>query len=211
LAPFFTGGPLGGDVQIYGWDLEVSQYWHLPKDLILLVNAEASVVDYWGDGPDPITLTDGVTTVSAVPIFDRLFLGGANNLRGFDYHDVSPKDERGEPIGGNSMARATVELTFPIIEKARGALFYDVGFVNIDAYDFSIHTVVRREKHSGMRPNGSPRPDRLFYDDNLASDIGFGLRLDLPIGPLRIDFAFPVDRAGNPPKGKFQFNVGYQF
>ena len=43
------------------------------------------------------------------------------------------------------MARATVELTFPIVEKARGAFFYDTGFVNPDAYDFSIHTAFLRQ------------------------------------------------------------------
>jgi len=33
-SPYVAGGFLGGDVQVYGWDLEGSQYFHLPKDLI---------------------------------------------------------------------------------------------------------------------------------------------------------------------------------
>ena len=61
-----------------------------------------SVIDNWGSG-------------SRVPIFDRLFLGGANDLRGFNFRDVGPKDENGEPLGGGTLARFTVEVTFPII------------------------------------------------------------------------------------------------
>jgi outer membrane protein insertion porin family len=120
-----------------------------------------------------------------VPIFDRLFLGGSNNLRGFAYRDVGPRDKHGEPIGGQSMARATAELTFPIVTKARGAFFYDTGFVNADPYDFST--------------------------DHIASDFGFGLRLDLPIGPLRLDYGIPIQTDGRSSGGHFNFNVGYQF
>ena len=83
------------------------------------------------------------------------------------------------------MARTTVELTFPIVEKARGALFYDTGFVNVNPWDYNFN--------------------------DIASDIGIGLRLDLPIGPLRIDYGIPLQKAGNSGSGKINFNVGYQF
>ena len=118
-------------MKTYGWDLEGSQYYHLPWDLILLLNGEVAVVDVWNrsdtetikvsrkvgtnpDGTPKFELVD--EQVSAVPIFDRLFLGGSNNLRGFDYRDVGPRDVHGEPVGGKSLARGTVELTFPIVE-----------------------------------------------------------------------------------------------
>ena len=133
---------------------------------------------------------------------DRLFLGGSNNLRGFNFRDVGPKDVDHEPLGGQSMARATVEYTFPIIEKARGAVFYDTGFVNADPYDFSLS--------NQFIPRKSAKKTPIEYY-NLASDVGIGIRLDLPIGPLRLDYAFPVERAGNGFHGKINFNVGYQF
>ena len=47
FSPYVAGGPLGGDVNVYGMDLEASQYFHLPGDLILLFNGEAAVVDVW--------------------------------------------------------------------------------------------------------------------------------------------------------------------
>ena len=181
--------------------MEVSQYFHLPFDLILVINAEAAAVDVW-DGPETKTVpfthipkktkanphptpVTKLEEVPAVPIFDRLFLGGSNNLRGFAFRDVGPRDNQGEPLGGQSMARATAELTFPIVPKARGALFYDTGFVNADPYDFST--------------------------DHIASDFGFGIRLDLPIGPLRVDYGIPIQRDGRSGGGHFNFNVGYQF
>jgi outer membrane protein insertion porin family len=172
LSPMIAGGFLGGDTQIYAFDLEGSQYFRLPWDTILLINGEISTVSQWGSG-------------NQVPIYERLFLGGSNNLRGFPFREVGPQDENGEPVGGQSMARTTIEWTFPIIEKARGALFYDMGFVNSEAWSFGFN--------------------------HMASDVGIGLRLDLPIGPLRLDYGWPVMRDGYNGGGHFNFNVGYQF
>jgi outer membrane protein insertion porin family len=196
ISPYVAGGPLGGNDQIYGWDLEASQYFHMWWDTILLLNGEIATVNNWGGGSD-------------VRIFDRLFLGGSNNLRGFDFRDVGPKDVNKEPLGGKSMARATVEWTFPIIVKARGAIFYDTGFVNPGAWDFSLETQFIPVK---PRPSGSTKPPRVpITYDNIASDVGVGIRLDLPIGPLRLDYGIPVQKAGTTGSGKFNFSVGYQF
>ncbi|MFN2622628.1 MAG: outer membrane protein assembly factor BamA [Chthoniobacterales bacterium] len=174
LTPYVAGGPLGGNEQIVGISLEARQYFHLYKDSILLLSGSAASVDTWGDG-------------KFVHIYDRLFLGGSNDLRGFDFRDVSPRDITGEPLGGQSMAAFTVEYTVPLIEKARFAVFADTGFVNVKAWDFNTNDYV--------------------------SDVGIGLRLDLPIGPLRIDYGIPLEKGPykNAGSGKFNFNVGYQF
>jgi outer membrane protein insertion porin family len=173
VIPYVAGGFLGGSEQIYGLAVEARQYFHLWKDSILLFSGEIASVDTWGDG-------------TRVRIYDRLFLGGSNDLRGFDFRDVSPKDINGEPLGGQTKAAFTIEYTMPIIEKARAAVFYDTGFVNAAPWDFGTSHVV--------------------------SDIGVGLRLDLPIGPLRIDYGFPLQKdRGQSGSGKFNFNVGYQF
>ena len=171
FSPYISGGFLGGDTQIYGWDLEGSQYFRLKWDTILLFNGEIATVETWGNGP-------------FVPIFERLYLGGANNLRGFPYREIGPQ-QNGEPIGGQSMARLTVEWTFPIIEKARGAIFYDSGFVNADPWKFDF--------------------------SHLASDLGAGIRINLPIGPMRLDYGYPLLRDGYHGGGHFNFSVGYQF
>jgi outer membrane protein insertion porin family len=178
---FVSGGFLGGDVQDYGLSLEASKYFPLPWDLIFLVKGQLAVVDGWGGDSDN---DDGYG--SGVPIFDRLYLGGANNMRGFNFREVGPVDDYDNPIGGNSLAYITFEITFPIISRVRGAFFTDAGFVNEDPYDFSTA--------------------------NYNADVGFGLRLDLPIGPIRVDYGIPVvyDDWNGPP-GKFNFNIGYQF
>lgn len=172
LTPYIAGGFLGGDTQIYGFSLEGAQFFHLWKDTILQFQGAIATVDTWGNG-------------DRVRIFDRLFLGGSNDLRGFDFHDVSPRDINGEPLGGKSLARFTVEYTIPIIEKARAAVFYDTGYVNAASWDFNTNHIV--------------------------SDVGVGLRLDLPIGPIRIDYGIPIQKDVNKGNGKFNFNVGYQF
>src|SRR6266853_91119 len=172
FAPFIAGSFLGGDIRVYGMDLEGSQYFHLPWDTILLINGEIATVSHYSSG-------------SGVPIYERLYLGGSNNLRGFPFREVGPQDQNGEPIGGQSMARTTIEWTFPIIEKARGAVFYDTGFVNTSSWAFGFN--------------------------HIASDIGVGIRLDLPIGPLRLDYGYPIQRDGYNGGGHFNFNVGYQF
>jgi outer membrane protein insertion porin family len=160
----------GGDVEVYGLSLEGAQFFSLPGDLIFSIEGAIRTVD----GGDE------------VPIFERLFLGGANNLRGFEYRDVGPKDEFGEPLGGTTAFNATAELSFPVIEKVRGAVFYDIGEVS-----------------------GGPGE----FGGGLNSDFGIGLRLFfLPTGPIRLDFAIPVQSDEiNDNGGQFNFNIGYRF
>jgi outer membrane protein insertion porin family len=168
-----SGDFLGGDVSVYGFSLEAAQYVSLPFDMIFSFEGAARTVDNLGGG-------------DRVPIFERLFLGGANNLRGFDFRDVGPKDERGEPIGGKTSAYASLELSFPMIEKIRGAVFYDVGVVSDDSFDGG---------------------------GDVNSDVGVGLRLFfLPTGPIRLDYGIPVTSDEfNDSSGQFNFNIGYRF
>jgi outer membrane protein insertion porin family len=171
---YVAGDFLGGNEAIYGFDLTAAKYFSLPGDTILTFEGEVAGVDNWGNG-------------SHVPIFDRLYLGGANTLRGFTYRYVGPKDSTGEPIGGQSLARFTTEYTIPIIEKVRLALFFDAGFVNAASWNYGT--------------------------GNLNSDYGIGLLLEIPaIGPIRIDYGIPLQSdIYNGSGGKFQFNIGYKF
>jgi outer membrane protein insertion porin family len=246
ISPYVAGGPLGGDEQIYGWDVQATKYWRFWKDMIFLVDAEAATVDVWNKsefktfpttgfvvtGPHTFFINSGGNEVpvifneqvSNVPIYDRLYLGGSNNLRGFQFRDISPKDSNNQPIGGQSMWRATGEITFPIIEKARGAIFSDVGAVNEGPWTFGVTdmTISRgpnqvatfryqsQQSKLGFGPPPAPLTPRSTFP-SLGSDIGIGLRLDLPIGPLRLDYGFPIDTAGNAKHGHLNFSVGYQF
>jgi outer membrane protein insertion porin family len=190
LSTYVAGGPLGGDVSVYGFDLDAAQYFHLPYDTILLLNGEVGVVSNWNND-------------SIVPIFDRLYLGGASNLRGFRFRDVGPKDDQGNALGGNTLARLTVEYTIPIIERVRFAVFYDGGFVNPGSWSFS------PQKVPTTPPGGSNAGK---FSGGFNQDIGIGVRLDLPIGPIRLDYGYPIQEDSFSSKsGQFQFSVGYQF
>ncbi len=259
ISPFVAGGPLGGDEQVYGLDVGATKYWRVWKDVIFLVDVEASTIDVWDSpetkdfitpgivvkAPHQALLLDKITglpcdpttdpncasvvrnvtnRVANVPIFDRLYLGGSNNLRGFRFRDISPKDSNNQPIGGQSMWRATGEITFPIIEKARAAIFSDVGAVNSGPWTFGItnidiprgpnQTATFRYKVQqaklGLGPDPGPLTPRRTVE-SVGSDVGIGLRLDLPIGPLRLDYGFPMDLSGNASHGHLNFSVGYQF
>jgi outer membrane protein insertion porin family len=189
FSTYSAGGFLGGTVQIYGVDIDVSQYFHLPYDTILLLNGEVASVVNWSSNANAI-----------VPVFDRLYTGGANTLRGFRFRDVGPKDFEGDPVGGNTLVRYTIEYTIPIIERVRFAVFYDAGFVNPAAWSFSPQKVV---------PPGAP-PGK--FSGGFNQDIGIGVRLDLPIGPIRLDYGYPIQEDDFSSKsGQFQFSVGYQF
>ncbi len=120
-----------------------------------------------------------------VPLFDRWFLGGLYSLRGYKYRGVGPRDTTNEPIGGDTYWFASAEYSIPIIERLRFAMFYDIGMVYSSAYDWNIK--------------------------NFNDDVGIGVRLNLPIGPLRLDYGIPInDVPGvNSSHGRFQFGVGY--
>jgi outer membrane protein insertion porin family len=177
-----TASGLGGDVKLYGASIEASQYFNLPGDTILILRGSAQHVSSWGNNEH-------------VPIFERQFMGGLNNLRGFDFRDVGPKDQNGEPIGGNTSWFASVEYTFPILEKVRGAVFYDVGMVSGDI--------------NLSAANGGP----VVGDGLINSNFGLGLRLYfLPVGPVTLDFGIPMSSDEfNDSGGKFQFSIGFNF
>ncbi len=180
LSAFVAGGGLGGDVQDYGVTLNAKKFFALPWDMILETKGGVGVVNGWGGSSTP-------------PVFDELYLGGANDMRGFAYREVGPKDQYGNPLGGSTSVEGTGEVTFPIIPRLRGAFFTDWGYVNAGALSFT-------PTDAG---NGS---------GGLNGDIGIGARIELPIGPIRVDWGYPVmSDSWNHSSGQFNFNVGYTF
>lgn len=129
---------------------------------------------------------DTFSDAPKVPIYERFFAGGANTIRGYKERKIGPKDISGEPIGGESMIIANVEYTFPLFEYIKGAAFYDVGNV--------------WEKLSDI---GS---------GDYKSGTGLGVRIKTPIGPVRLDYGFPLDEPpGEKKKGRFYFSMSRGF
>jgi outer membrane protein insertion porin family len=172
---------LGGDADFYKMELRSGWYFRgFAEGHVLEVAGRTGVADVYGDTP-------------RVPIFERYYLGGMYSLRGYRYREVGPRDRFGEPLGGNTFYFGTVEYSIPVIERVRFATFYDIGNVFQKAYSFD----------PGKTAFGE---DRKFYND----DVGIGLRLNLPIGPLRLDYGIPISHdSTSRSSGRFQFGVGY--
>ena len=168
-------GP-GSTVETYSTGISASIYYNSIWDSIFSLNFGMETID---------TVDDK----ESVPIFERCYLGGPANLRGFRYRDVGMVDEQlsgDETMGGNSSAFIQAEVSIPIIENVRFAFFVDAGFVHEDAFDFELK--------------------------DFCADYGIGLRLLLPMGPVAVDYAIPfktsnaIDRSGT-----FQFYVDYKY
>jgi outer membrane protein insertion porin family len=120
---------------------------------------------------------------SAVPIYERFFLGGINSLRGFKWGDVGPK-KGNDVVGGLQYVEASVELLFPIYEKMgmRGVVFFDTG----------------NAAESG-------------WDIELRYDAGVGVRWNSPLGPLRLEWGYNLDREKGEDPYQWQFSAGAFF
>lgn len=170
-----AGSFLGGDVDTYGLTMQGSKYWNFKWDSILSVKGELAFVD---------------ATSGTVPIFDALYLGGGQTLRGYEFRDVGPRDPvTQEVVGGQSLGFLSLEYTVPVVDNVRLAAFYDLGFVNASAWDLGA--------------------------SDLYHDVGIGVRLRLPISPVPIalDYAIPI----NSPDpiadqgGQFNFSLNYEY
>ena len=150
-----------------------------------------------------------------VPIFERYFVGGIFDVRGFRPFTLGPRIRApqeqtpdaalndNQTIGGNLQVLGRAEIEFPLIERVgiRFAVFSDVG----NAYNLE-------EQYCRLRPS-NPHVSRdpcvqVFPLSSLRSSWGFGFRWFSPIGPLRFEWGLPF----NPLPGEepliFEFNIG---
>ncbi len=141
------------------------------------------------------------------PPFNELFLlGGANSLRGFDWFTIGKRkyskkifnqvlpttdpdsayNQALRPFGGTQELFYNLELQFPLISEAgiKGVVFYDIGEAE----------------------------DTLLTQD-LRQDVGFGFRWFSPIGPLRFEWGFPLQRKSQFSENavNFEFAIGAPF
>jgi outer membrane protein insertion porin family len=121
------------------------------------------------------------TAETDVPIFERYYLGGIDTLRGL--RDVGPLDPAtGNPIGGFTMLCFNFEYIFPLIKNAgmKGLVFFDTG----NAWDSGWHI------------------------DDMRKTAGLGIRWYSPIGPLRLEWGYVLDKKENESSNRFEFTMG---
>ncbi len=126
---------------------------------------------------------------SRVPIFERFFAGGARTIRGYNERKVGPLDSAtNDPIGGESLLVGNIEYTVPIVDIVKVATFIDVG-------------------------NVWPRVEDFASGGDYKAGAGFGLRVKTPIGPVNLDYGYPLNKEPGEQtrSGKFYFSVSRGF
>lgn len=167
------------------------------------------------------------TQARGVPIFERWFPGGIygdGEIRGFRLRSLGPKIKVASSpdptsplipyeIGGNLLTALTGEFEFMMIPPAniKGVIFYDMGNA------FNTEKVLYCETaNPSLLPKSDPCGN--FGFRNLRYSMGFGFRWQSPIGPLRFEWGFPLDRQrptkflrrGDDPV-VFEFAIGNSF
>jgi len=190
----FEYAGLGGRIQYNKGSAFFRWYRTLFWNVVLRTNFTYGYIAPNGDGDVP---------------FNQLYrLGGPYNLRGYDFADIGQRqqseirrryleDELGRTPaqaareslivkGGRQQAYSMIELEFPLVKEAgiRGVTFYDVGTAEDD-----------------------------LVGNQFRSDVGFGVRWFSPIGPLRFEWGFPLNRRVelNDEASEFHFAIGAPF
>src|SRR5690606_10224345 len=110
----------GSEVEYYIASLDFTKYIRLPGQWRFRINSDLAFGDSFGD-------------TTALPPFRNRYAGGPGSVRGFKQSYLGPRDDRGNPYGGNLLFANQFELIMPTPEKfagsARMALFFDIGNV----------------------------------------------------------------------------------
>jgi outer membrane protein insertion porin family len=120
-----------------------------------------------------------------LPLYERFYVGGINTVRGLGYGDAGPKDDDGDPIGGTEELIFNIEYIFPLISEIRlkGVVFFDAG----NSYE--------NFKNFG----------------DLRYTTGAGVRWISPVGPVRIEWGYNLDKKPGEQPSKFEFAFGSFF
>ena len=116
-----------------------------------------------------------------MPIDLRLFNGGARSVRSFPERELGPR-VNGYPTGGEEMWSSNLELIRSIGSSVKAVAFFDAGSL--------------------------ARNHEQFGSGGIELAAGLGLRLDLPVGPVRFEYGYNLTRDPGEPAGTFHFAIG---
>lgn len=104
-------------------------------------------------------------SLAQLPASVRFFAGGDTSVRGYDFETIGPVDDNGDVTGGSHLVALSLEADWKIAGNWAIAAFVDSG----SAFNES--------------------------DPDFKTGVGLGVRWYSPLGPIRIDFAHPLDDA----------------
>lgn len=203
LSAEFAEPAFGSQSQFSRYEGAIRYYYPLWGPLTLRLKAEGGLIT----SRNP----------QGVPIFERYFVGGIYDIRGFALYSLGPKiwvpgsqgslDPDGAlktfSVGGNMRVLGKAEIEIPIFDKMgiRGVVFTDVG----NAYNLE-------DQYCRLKPafaHSSVDPCvKLFPLTSLRSSWGFGFRWFSPIGPLRFEWGLPFQTLPGQDKIVFEFTIG---
>ena len=121
---------------------------------------------------------------SDLPIDLRLFNGGSRSVRSFPERELGPSVD-GYPTGGEG----TWNTNFELVRKISGSL-KAVGFLDAGSVSKEFEKLGSSE---------------------IELAVGLGLRLDLPIGPVRLEYGYNLTKGEDEPSGTIHFAIGVTF
>ncbi len=184
LTEELAGNGLGGDVKYLKSELRTGRWFLVSPTAEQTVGVVGRVGMLTGTG-------------GYLPFYERFYLGGAYDMRGFGYNDVGAYDtydtsHGNQPMGGMTYGYLSAEYTIKAADNLRFAAFYDYGLVNRSETDFSV--------------------------SEANSDYGLGMRILLGGAVMRLDFGFPLQTTKAPGGAdinaggmKFNFSFGTVF
>ncbi|AFY87760.1 MULTISPECIES: BamA/TamA family outer membrane protein [Chroococcidiopsis] len=134
----------------------------------------------FNEGPETLAFNiQAGTVIGDLPPYEAFSIGGSNSVRGYG---------EGELGSGRSFVTATAEYRFPIFSVVGGALFVDFG------------------SDLGTAGNVPGEPAILLDKPGTGVGYGVGVRVNSPLGPLRLDYGLNSDG-----DSRIQFGIGEKF
>jgi outer membrane protein insertion porin family len=170
----YAGGVVGGDDAFVKPMFTSNFFYPLPLDLVFHWRGQAGVI-FPNAGGD-------------IPVYERYYLGGINNVRGYEVDKISPKDPwTHERIGGKAEAFTNFETIFPISKSVGllGVVFFDAG-------------------------NAWRNYDDVCFD--FYKSVGAGLRWYSPMGLIRVEYGYGLDASDHHMQpSQIGFSMGQTF
>lgn len=120
----FTGGPLGGTLNYLRPDLEAIFYIPHTRKTALGIRAQFGMIRPFSS----TSVIDPVTGRSSLPFYLRFYMGGEQQIRGYNIRAVGPREPSSSSlVGGDKFALFNAEYYIDVAGPIRALLFFDAG------------------------------------------------------------------------------------